>query len=639
MSVVDEIKQRLDVVEVIGSYVALKKAGATFKGLCPFHTEKTPSFVVFPNTQSWHCFGACGTGGDIFSFVMRHENLDFGEALKLLAQRAGVELEPLSTGAREHAEVLERLREVNVIAAEYYHRVLIESQEAAGARAYLERRQMSPASLRSFQVGFAPNDWHRLGEHLRSKGVSQQEALDAGLLTRNDAGNVYDRFRGRIMFPIRDIQGHVVGFGGRVLDDSQPKYLNTPQTELFDKSSVLYGIDRARQSIRETGTAIIVEGYMDVILPHQFGATNLVACMGTALSESHISVLKRLCNTVILALDADEAGQRAAERGTLAAAEHLPKDIVPVPDARGMIRYEERLGAEVRVLLLPDGMDPDELILSDRAQWDSLVEEALPVPEFHLQRARQTYDVSTARGKQEGAEHMLGIIASLDNPVQRAHYVQRIAQWVRVDERTLSRRLDALRRESGTQPARRRAQRSIEQSSEKTSGDTAAGTAPEEHVLSLVIKSPRLASSVVEETGIDESSFEDPRHREIFRALIPFMHNPDAPYNTGDIIAALDTESGTQVESLARQISSGPPMSEDMYREDLIKACTRLRRQEVGRRMQELRYVQMEAEDEGEIRDLGARIATLTVEYLRIERLFQSATYTGKRQQQQTGSS
>ena len=238
----------------------------------------------------------------------------------------------------------------------------------------------------------------------------------------------------------------MIGFGGRVLDDSQPKYLNSPQTPLFDKGSVLYGIDRARASIRETGTAIIVEGYMDVIIPHQCGATNLVACMGTALSEAHIDILKRLCKTLILALDPDEAGLRAAERGALAATENLPRDIVPIPDARGLIRYEERLGAEVRVLLLPGDMDPDELILSDRRLWDKLVEDALPVPEFYLERARKEIDVSTARGKQEAAERMLSVIAALDSPVQRAHYVQRLAQWIRVDERELTPQLDRIRR-------------------------------------------------------------------------------------------------------------------------------------------------------------------------------------------------
>lgn len=643
MSVVDEIKQRLDVVEVIGSYVALKKTGSTYKGLCPFHTEKTPSFVVFPDSQSWHCFGACSTGGDIFTFIMRHENLDFGEALKLLAQRAGIELEPLSTGAREHAEQLDRLRQVNALAASYYQQVLLESPEAAPARDYLERREVSAASLSTFQLGYALNDWHRVEHYLRSQGVSQQEAIDAGLLATSDSGNVYDRFRGRIMFPIRDVQGHVIGFGGRVLDDSQPKYLNSPQTPLFDKGSVLYGIDRARASIRETGTAIIVEGYMDVIIPHQCGATNLVACMGTALSEAHIDILKRLCKTLILALDPDEAGLRAAERGALAATENLPRDIVPVPDARGLIRYEERLGAEVRVLLLPGDMDPDELILSDRRLWDKLVEDALPVPEFYLERARKEIDVSTARGKQEAAERMLSVIAALDSPVQRAHYVQRLAQWIRVDERELTPQLDRIRRQTGASGSRMRGPTRRANSgagNSQTGLATPSALSTEEHCLALLIMNPTGASALVRDIGITEETFEDPRHREIFRQLSRYIQNADLQFTKAILLGSLDSESAAQVESLDHRLQSDPPLSEETFLQDLIIGCTRLRGQEISRRREELRFIQQEAQENKDAqadRDFGTWIAELNVEQRRIERRFQAATYAGKRQAQSNG--
>ncbi|MFO7698015.1 MAG: DNA primase [Anaerolineae bacterium] len=640
MSLVDEIKQRLDAVEVIGSYVTLKKTGATFKGLCPFHTEKTPSFVVFPDSQSWHCFGACATGGDIFTFVMRRENIDFAEALKMLAQRAGVDVEPLSTGGREHADHLDRLRQINSLAASFYQQILAEAPEAAPARDYLQRRQVSQSSLSAFQLGYAPNDWHRVEQHLRELGVSQQEALEAGLLASNDAGNVYDRFRGRIMFPIRDLQGHVIGFGGRVLDDSQPKYLNSPQTPLFDKGSVLYGIDRARASIRESGTAIIVEGYMDVIVPHQYGATNIIACMGTALSEAHIDILKRMCKTLVLALDPDEAGLRAAERGALAATEALPREIVPVPDARGLIRYEERLGAEVRVLLLPGDMDPDELIVNNRELWDTLVAEALPVAEFYLERAKSQIDVSTARGKQEASERMLGIIAALDNPVQRTHYLQRLAQWIRVDERQLLPQLDRLR--GSRTPGITRGRQAERPQPARQSRDVHAGPiagllnlSPEEHCLALVISNPPGAAALVREARLTVETFTDPRHREIFRQLLPFLDEPEREFDVASLLETLDSESGAQVESLGQRLLSGPPLSEEMFREDLIKCCMRLRRQEISRRIEELRFIQQDAQDEGQLdlaRELSTQIAGLTSEHLRIERRFQAATYVGRRQ-------
>ncbi|MHB1316983.1 MAG: DNA primase [Anaerolineae bacterium] len=640
MSVIDEIKQRLDAVEVIGSYVPLKKTGATYKGLCPFHNEKTPSFVVFPDSQSWHCFGACATGGDIFTFVMRRENLDFAETLKLLAQRAGVEVETLSTGGREHADHLNRLRHVNSLAASFYHQVLVDAPEAAAARDYLQRRQVSPASLSAFQLGYAPNDWHRVEQHLRDQGVSQKEALEAGLLASNDSGNVYDRFRGRIMFPIRDLQGHVIGFGGRVLDDSQPKYLNSPQTPLFDKGSVLYGIDRARASIRESGTAIIVEGYMDVIVPHQYGATNTIACMGTALSEAHIDVLKRMCKTLVLALDPDEAGLRAAERGALAATEALPREVVPVPDARGLIRYEERLGAEVRVLLLPDDMDPDELIVNDRERWDILVAGALPVAEFYLERAKQQIDISTARGKQEASDRMLPVIAALDSPVQRTHYLQRLAQWIRIDERELIPQLDRLR--GGKAPGITRGRQSERPQSVRQTPDAPSAPvaevqnlSPEEHCLALVISDPHLAAALVQEARLTVETFTDPRHREIYRQVLPFLYEPEREFDPAYLLTTLDSESGAQVQSLNQRLLSGPPLSEDMFREDLIKSSTRLRRQEISRRIEELRFMQQDAQDEGQLdlaRELASQIAELTSEHLRIERRFQAATYVGKRQ-------
>ncbi|OGO05186.1 MAG: DNA primase, partial [Chloroflexi bacterium RBG_13_56_8] len=295
MSIVDEIKSRLDIVEFIGGYVPLQKAGRNYKGLCPFHTEKTPSFIVFPESDRWHCFGACSTGGDIFTFVMRQENMEFPQALRFLAERAGVELRPLDSAALERQDEVDRLRAANAAAAQYYHRMLMDDPQGEAARRYLTERGVTRETMSAFQLGYAPDEWHALEQYLERVGIASRDVLAAGLTTEGEDGNVYDRFRGRLMFPIRDPQGYVVGFGGRVLDeDSLPKYLNSPQTALFDKSSVVYGIDLARHSIRESGTAIVVEGYMDVVIPHQCGVTNTVACLGTALTESQIGMLKHI---------------------------------------------------------------------------------------------------------------------------------------------------------------------------------------------------------------------------------------------------------------------------------------------------------------------------------------------------------
>ena len=355
MSVVDEVRQRTDIVDLVGSYVQLQRAGRNYKGLCPFHTEKTPSFIVFPESQRWHCFGACSTGGDVFNFVMRRENMDFGEALRLLAERAGVALEPLTVEAIEHREERDRLREINAAAALHYHRLLMESPAGEAAREYLARRGVTRETMVTFQLGYAPDEW-RSAEGALAPVYGHEDLLTAGIISRSERGGHYDRFRNRLMFPIRDPQGHVIGFGGRVLDDSVPKYLNSPDTPLFDKGAVLYGLDLAREEIRETGTVVVVEGYMDVVVPYQSGVRNLVACLGTALTEAHIGLCGAL--VLILALDPDEAGLRATERGIETAQQALDRRTVPVLTPAGAVRYESRLDAEVRVLVLPDGLTP-----------------------------------------------------------------------------------------------------------------------------------------------------------------------------------------------------------------------------------------------------------------------------------------
>ena len=316
---------------------------------------------------------------------------------------------------------LDRLRGLNASAADIYHRILMETRPGEVARRYLERRGVTAETMDTFNLGYAPDDWHIIEPRLRQLGYGEAEILEAGLTNKNDAGNVYDRFRGRVMFPIRDAQGRVIGFGGRLLQDAegQPKYLNTPQTPLFDKGSVLYGIDLARHAIRESGTAVIVEGYMDVVVPYQCGVRNLVACMGTALTEQHLDQLKRITKRLILALDPDAAGVRATERGIETARQSLTTRVVPVPTATGLIRYEEQLQAEIRILALPDGLDPDELVLSDRARWDTLVEGALPVAEYSFQQVTAGVDLSQAKGKREAVDRLLPVIAAMDSPVER----------------------------------------------------------------------------------------------------------------------------------------------------------------------------------------------------------------------------
>jgi DNA primase len=464
MSEIDEIKARLDIVDVIGSYVQLQKAGRSYKAVCPFHSERTPSFFVSPERQSWHCFGACGEGGDVFSFVMKKEGLEFREALSLLAERAGVPL-PERRRAEEDAE-RERLRQANEAAAQYYHRLLLDSQEGRRARQYLEERGLDRGTLQDFQLGFASTGWENLLRHLRDRGYHQEELLTAGLLTSGERGP-RDLFHERIMFPITDMRGRVVGFGGRSLpsegqEESQPKYLNTAQTVLFDKGSLLYGLDKAKEDIRREGSAVIVEGYMDAIAAHQHGYTNVVASMGTALTERQVRLLKRFARDVVLALDADTAGQEATLRA---------------------VEYQEILGGDIRVVILPPGLDPDQAIRSQPESWLALLAGAQPLLDYKFQTVATSLEGARPWERSRAVDELLPLVAALGDRIVQAHYLQRLARLAQARESELQQMLvrqSAKRRSTGAAP-------------QPVATPTAhAGDAREEFCLALLLRHPEL---------------------------------------------------------------------------------------------------------------------------------------------------
>ena len=304
MTVLDDIKARLDILEVVGQRVQLQRSGRSYKGNCPFHQERTPSFHVFPERQSWRCFGACATGGDAIGFVMRVENLEFGEAMRQLARQVGISLSEGQGNRADHPAF-----RINDAACAFFQRALASTQ-GTEARSYLEDRGLDRPAIEVFQIGLAPADGESLRSHLIREGFEPDHLLSAGVVREGDDGRQRDLFRGRLMIPIRDADGKLAGFGGRALDDSQPKYLNSPQSEVFDKSRILYAMDRARDSIRRDG-AVIVEGYMDAIAAHQAGFQNVVASMGTALTEPQVNAVRRLTGRVTMALDQDSAGQQA----------------------------------------------------------------------------------------------------------------------------------------------------------------------------------------------------------------------------------------------------------------------------------------------------------------------------------------
>jgi len=411
-----EIKSRLSVVEVVGETVALKRAGSAYKGLCPFHAEKTPSFVVSPDRETWHCFG-CGVGGDIFAFLMRRDGVDFREALGRLAERAGVELSERT--AREDRQ-RRRLREALEAAIAWYREVLLQWPGAEAARHYLEERGLSEATLDRFTIGYAPATWDALTKRLRDRGFTQQELVAAGLASSSRRGGVIDRFRARIIIPIRDASGRAIGLGGRILPGrDEPKYLNSPATPLFDKSRTLFAIDLAKAAIRRERLAVIVEGYTDVMAAHQAGFENVVASLGTALTGGQIELATRYADAIALAYDVDMAGQAATTRGLL---EELGPD--------------QSVG-KVRVVRIPAGKDPDELIRNDPEAWRQAVADAKPVIEYFVDRLAGELDTRSAEGRSELGERILDQLARIRNEVQRDAYIPLLARQTGIDERVL----------------------------------------------------------------------------------------------------------------------------------------------------------------------------------------------------------
>ncbi len=381
MNEVEEIKDRIDIAEVIGESVQLKKSGKNYTGVCPFHANtRTPAFVVFPDTGTWRCFGACSEGGDVYKFVMKQEGWDFLQALEHLARRAGVDLRPRSSLQEAQDEAQKGLRVLLESAVTFYRNHLQHNQPVLD---YLFGRGLTGETLESFGIGYALDSWDALQTFLLEKGHEQSELLEAGLIVEREGGGSYDRFRNRIIFPIRDARGQMAGFGARVFNPKdEPKFINSPQTALFDKGRILYGLDMARKAIRAADQAVVVEGYLDVIALHQAGYGNAVSPMGTALTPDQLRTLKRFSRKIVLALDADAAGDQATLRGLDVAREALDREPDPVFDARGLVRYEGRLDAEIRIVSLPDDKDPDEVALEDPEAWKDLLRTATPVVEY-----------------------------------------------------------------------------------------------------------------------------------------------------------------------------------------------------------------------------------------------------------------
>ena len=621
MSVTEEIKARIDAVDFISRYVPLQRAGRSFKACCPFHQERTPSFVVFPETGTWRCFGACSSGGDILSFLMQKENMDFREALKVLAQEAGVQL-PEETD-RVEFRGRDVLYELNNKAALFFRNQLHRNQGAQPARDYLQRRGINAEVATQFQLGFAPDSWDALRDHLVEEGYSPDVLHRADLVKHNlERDSYYDSFRNRLIVPIHDRQGRVIGFGGRVLDSSLPKYLNTAETPLFHKSHVVYGLDRAYGAIRQADSVVVVEGYMDVIAAHQFGFENVVACLGTALTEEQLRQLHRYTDNFILALDSDTAGQQATLRGLNQARQALKRKAKPVLTATGRMHVEHRLSANLRITTLPEGRDPDDIIRQSTSSWQELVSTATPLVDYYFGIVTMQYDLDSARGKGEAVAELTPLIAELGDEEEQQHYIQRLSRLVRIEERTIEQRVRVSARELRNPPQEGRYRRRFTrpqggQAAEGGESQPDSDFAPEEEaagpdlvadgkangeapssppdlaaivpeaqlevfLLALLIDEPDLLiwmaekSQELEIAPLSGTDFQQIEYREIFGALRRFIAS-DELWDIGAFQETLSPTYHPVLMQLTTQIEAMPDREQGVIQNALLKLLIRLR--------------------------------------------------------------
>ncbi|MFQ6049692.1 MAG: DNA primase [Candidatus Paceibacterales bacterium] len=422
-SPIDEIKSKLDIVEVIGSYIKLRKAGANYRALCPFHSEKNPSLFVSPARQIWHCFG-CSKGGDIFGFIKEIEGVEFGDALRLLAQKAGVELRPQRKESAIWRTEKQRSYEICELATKFFEKQLEGSSKGNEAKKYLLTRGIKEASIRKWRLGWAPDTWQGLSDFLASKGYKREEIEKVGLVIKNEQGSYYDRFRGRVIFPIFGLHSQVIGFGGRIFQSQKSKvksqksevakYVNTPNTLLYDKSKVLYGLDKAKVETRKKDFCILVEGYIDVILAHQIGKENTVATSGTSLTPYQLTVLKRYSDNLSLAFDMDIAGDTATKRG------------IDLAQARGF---------NLKIISLPENKDPADVISKKPKEFEKLIDNSLSILDYYFQNAFSKFDKNKVEGKKEISKILLPVIKRIPNKIEQSFWVQQLAEKLEVKEK------------------------------------------------------------------------------------------------------------------------------------------------------------------------------------------------------------
>ena len=624
MQISEEIKSRLDIVDVIKEYVQLKPVGSNFSALSPFNREKTPSFMVSPEKQIWHCFSS-GKGGDIITFVMEIEGVSFVEALRILAPKAGVTLrreDPKVTSKRN------KLLDIQELAANYYHRVLMESEAAKSARNYLSQRGLTEETLIDWKLGFSPASWDDLVNLLRKKGYKDEEIVSAGLANKKaETGRVYNRFRERIMFPLSDYNGNAVAFSSRVLPEKEKeeimgKYVNSPQTMIYDKSRVLFGLDKAKSSVKEEDCAVVVEGQMDVITAHQNGFRNVIASSGTALTQEQLKLIKRYSSNLILAFDMDQAGQMAVDRGVR---EAMPLDI------------------KVRIADLGEDKDPDELIRKDPESWKERLVSARHIMDYYFDKALKDVNPEELEGKREVSRQLLPVINRISDLIEKDYWLKKLSQKLDVEEGLLREALSKT-----TKPQNNYREEEKEESQEtRTRRPSNREEIVSQNLLALLLRFPQFIDYVLNRIGVEQIQGEE--NKQIYRNLIIYYNEKSENSAEGESFQLdyagfkefLEKQNSSDGEN--RENSNSPSVRElrfldklavlgerDYYnleerqvKNEILKIVNLLRKGNVRERMKEIEKTIREIEIEGEgsrVEDLMKELKSLSEELQELEK-------------------
>lgn len=587
MDQINEIKQKLDIVDVVGSYVSLKKSGRNYKGLCPFHSEDSPSFMVSQELQIYKCFG-CGEAGDMYKFVEKIEGVEFGKALEILADKAGVKLEKTSLNAHQDAQK-KLLYEINHLACEYYSYLLTKHDAGKLGLKYLkDKRGLSDKTIKDFRLGFAPESWDSLFKALTKKGYKVEDLVSAGVVVKGSNSGYIDKFRGRVMFPLFSIDGKVVGFTGRTIADREPKYLNTGETAIFQKSNVLYALDKAKVSMKKEG-CVFVEGQMDVISAHQAGITNVIASSGTAVTVGQLKIINRYTQDLVFCFDSDSAGEIAAQRA---------------------FELAEKEGFNIRVAVIPEGFkDIDEVIKADVNKAKSMIENSIPAYDYILIVALKKYDRNSAIGKKKIVESLIPVFSRLSNKVLLDHYTKRISEELNINENVVSELLSKKTSVHEYTPE-------VKQPENSPILTKLAKNSSEDYLIALLLKAP-LDSQKAFLYKLESQDFASPRFQSIYTSLKSQCDN-EKEFNIQSFIDTIDGNLKEVVSELYLWDLGNLSEKPTDYLQELNATFARVRKDTIKRELKNLtaQIKQAEAEKDSKI------LQTLTTRFKDLQKLY-----------------